>query len=51
MSPCVNCAKVIINSGIKEVVFLDKYRDTTGIELLERAGVKVSYMGPTYQFI
>lgn len=51
MSPCVNCAKVIINSGIRKVVFLDKYRDTTGIELLERAGVEVSYMGNCYPFV
>lgn len=39
MSPCINCAKVIINSGIEEVRYVSEYRDTSGLELLRKAGV------------
>lgn len=38
-SPCMECAKLIIQSGIKRVVYSDEYRITDGIELLKRAGV------------
>jgi dCMP deaminase len=40
-SPCVECAKLIIQSGIKRVVYRDSYRLTDGIDLLTRAGVVV----------
>lgn len=39
-SPCVECAKLIIQSGIKRVVFHELYRMTDGIDLLTRAGVE-----------
>ena len=39
MSPCINCAKLIINSGIKKVIYLKAYRDYSGIELLHKAGI------------
>ena len=38
-SPCVECSKLIIQAGIKRVVFNELYRITDGIDLLERAGV------------
>lgn len=41
LSPCINCAKVIVNSGIKELKYLEDYRDTSGLELLKKAGIKV----------
>lgn len=41
MSPCINCAKVIVNSGIKELKYLEKYRDISGLELLQKAGITV----------
>ena len=44
-SPCIECAKLIIQSGIKRVVYGEKYRLTDGIELLERAGIQVDYLG------
>ena len=44
-SPCIECAKLIIQSGIKRVVYGEKYRLMDGIELLERAGVEVVYLG------
>jgi len=39
-SPCVECAKLIIQAGIRRVVFNELYRITDGVELLERAGVE-----------
>lgn len=44
MSPCVECAKLIIQAGIKRVVYREKYRITDGIDLLERAGIKVEQL-------
>ena len=40
-SPCLECAKLIIQSGIKRVVYRDEYRITDGIDLLRRAGIEV----------
>jgi dCMP deaminase len=40
-SPCMECAKLIIQAGIVRVVYANKYRITDGIDLLERAGVSV----------
>ena len=40
-SPCLECSKLIIQSGIKRVVYKDEYRLTDGIDLLRRAGVEV----------
>jgi len=34
-SPCINCAKHILQAGIKRVVYIDEYRKTDGIELLK----------------
>jgi len=39
LSPCENCAIAIINSGIKKVVYKEKYRNEKGILLLEEAGI------------
>ena len=44
-SPCIECAKLIIQAGIKRVVYGEKYRLTDGIELLERAGIEGVYLG------
>ena len=40
-SPCLECSKLIIQSGIKRVVYRDEYRLTDGIDLLRRAGIVV----------
>ena len=40
-SPCLECSKLIIQSGIRRVVFRDAYRLTDGIDLLRRAGIEV----------
>ncbi len=39
-SPCIECAKLIIQAGIKRVVFAELYHITDGIDLLKRAGVE-----------
>ncbi len=43
-SPCIECAKLIIQSGIKRVVYGENYRLDDGIQLLRRAGVEVALM-------
>jgi dCMP deaminase len=43
-SPCLECAKLIIQSGIRRVVFCDNYRKDDGISLLHRAGIEVKYV-------
>ena len=40
-SPCIECSKLIIQSGIKRVVYKDEYRLTDGVDLLRRAGIEV----------
>lgn len=40
-SPCLECSKLIIQAGIKRVVFSESYRINDGVDLLERAGVAV----------
>lgn len=40
-APCIECAKLIIQSGIKRVVYTDEYRLDDGINLLRRAGIEV----------
>ena len=40
-SPCLECSKLIIQSGIKRVVYRDEYRLTDGVDLLRRAGIEV----------
>lgn len=43
-SPCIECAKLIIQSGINRVVYNQQYRITDGIDLLKRAGVEVVFI-------
>jgi len=40
-SPCIECSKLIIQAGIKRVVYSDEYRLDDGVKLLERAGIEV----------
>lgn len=39
-SPCMECSKLIIQAGIKRVVYTDQYRLTDGIDLLRKAGIE-----------
>lgn len=41
LSPCKECSKLIHQSGIKRVVFIQGYKDLSGVEFLKRAGVQV----------
>jgi dCMP deaminase len=41
LSPCRQCAKAIINGGVREVVYLEEYRDTSGVKLLVDSGLIV----------
>jgi len=43
-SPCIECAKLIIQAGISRVVFSEKYRITDGLDLLERAEVELVHI-------
>ncbi len=43
-SPCIECAKLIIQSGIIRVVYSEKYRLEDGIDLIKRAGIEVDYI-------
>ena len=43
-SPCIECAKLIIQAGIRRVVYGENYRLTDGIDLLKRAGIEVVLM-------
>ncbi|HHT35478.1 MAG: dCMP deaminase family protein [Proteiniphilum sp.] len=40
-SPCIECAKLIIQAGIKRVVYADAYRLSDGVNLLQRAGIEL----------
>jgi len=44
LSPCSTCALGLIQSGVKRVVYLEAYRDTSGISVLEKAGIKVDQL-------
>ncbi len=43
-SPCMECAKLIVQAGIRRVVYGEKYRIMDGVELLERAGIEVEFL-------
>ena len=43
-SPCLECSKLIIQSGITRVVYRDEYRLTDGVDLLRRAGIEVEQL-------
>lgn len=43
-SPCIECAKLIIQAGIRRVVYSEVYRNVDGIELLKRAGIDVVHI-------
>ena len=43
-SPCIECAKLIIQAGIRRVVYSENYRSVDGIELLQKAGIDVAFI-------
>ena len=44
LSPCKECSKLIHQSGIKRVVYANAYKDTSGIDFLEKAGVELTHL-------
>ena len=43
-SPCIECAKLIIQAGIKRVVYYEKYRLEDGLQLMREAGIQLDYI-------
>ena len=44
MSPCKECSKLVHQAGIKRLVYLNRYKDTSGLVFLENAGVKIEQL-------
>jgi dCMP deaminase len=44
LSPCTQCSKLIHQAGIKRVVYAKTYRDSSGLDFLEKAGVAVKHL-------
>ncbi len=42
MSPCKGCSKLIHQAGIKRLVYVEEYKDTSGVQFLKKAGISVS---------
>ncbi|MFM7722033.1 MAG: deoxycytidylate deaminase [Bacteroidota bacterium] len=49
LSPCKDCCKLILQAGIKRMVYVDAYKDRTAIDFLQNAGVEVVQRNPIYQ--
>lgn len=45
-APCIECAKLIIQAGIKRVVYGEKYRLDDGLQLLRKANIETLYLNP-----
>lgn len=45
-SPCMECSKLIIQSGIRRVVYCNRYHNTDGLDLLKSAGVELVFIDP-----
>ena len=45
-APCIECAKLIIQAGIKRVVYGEKYRLDDGLQLLRKANIEIIYLNP-----
>lgn len=44
LSPCRECSKLVLQSGIKRVVYLNAYKDDSGLKFLEKAGVELEHI-------
>lgn len=45
-APCIDCAKQVYTAGIKKVYYRNSYRDTQGLDFLEKCGVEVLNISP-----
>ncbi len=41
LSPCKDCSKLILQAGIKRIVYIDQYKDISGLEFLEKSGIEI----------
>ncbi|WP_390891529.1 deaminase [Empedobacter tilapiae] len=41
LSPCTDCSKLILQAGIKRIVYIQQYKDLSGLEFLEKAGITI----------
>jgi len=48
-APCLDCAKLIYQSGISSVLYRNAYRDTAGVEFLEKSGIEVKQIKENYE--
>lgn len=48
MSPCQNCSKLIHQAGIKRLVFIERYKDDSGLQFLRKAGVEIVQIEEVY---
>ena len=46
LSPCKDCAKLIHQSGIKRLVYIKEYKDSSGLKFLKKAGVELTEINP-----
>jgi dCMP deaminase len=44
MSPCKDCSKLILQAGIKRIVYIEKYKDFSGLEFLDKAGIEILHL-------
>ncbi len=44
MSPCKDCSKLILQAGIKRIVYMEKYKDHSGLDFLEKAGIEIVHL-------
>jgi dCMP deaminase len=44
LSPCKDCSKLVLQAGIKRVVYLDEYKDIEGVQFLRNAGIEVVHL-------
>lgn len=44
LSPCKECSKLILQSGIKRLVYINEYKDTSGVEFLKQANIEVCHI-------
>lgn len=48
LSPCRDCSKLVLQAGIKRVVYMNEYKDTTGIDFLRSAGVELAHISDPF---
>lgn len=46
LSPCKECAKLIHQSGIKRLVYIKEYKDSSGLKFLKKAGIELNQINP-----